>query len=87
MLESEGNCTLLIKVCWTTAGAAIMLATKVLLLEAVSSSEAGIFSIDSEETPATSVPRDSREAPLLICLIHLHLSNRHIQFTSVSFYM
>ncbi len=66
--------TFLTKVCWTTVGAASMLETKVLLLEMLSSWEAGTLSNDSEGTPATSVPRDSREDPLLICLIHFHLS-------------
>lgn len=53
------------KDCWKTVGAASRLETKVLLLEMLSRSEAGIRSKDAEGHPATSVPRDSREAPLL----------------------
>lgn len=62
------------KICWRTVGAASMLEIKVLLVEMLSSSEAGIFFIVSEGTPATSVPSDCRETLLLICLTHAHLS-------------
>lgn len=54
-----------------------MLETKVLLWEMRSSSDAGMPSIISEGTPATSVPRDSRVEPLLICLRNLHQSKKH----------
>lgn len=44
-----------------------MLETKVGFLEALRSSVAEIVEMVAEETPAMSVPRDSREAALLSC--------------------
>lgn len=44
-----------------------MLETKVGSLEALRSSEAEIFVMDSEGIPATRVPKDSRAVALLSC--------------------
>lgn len=70
---SQIDCTFLTKVCWTTSGAVSILETKAGLLERPSSSEAGILLIDSEGTPVTSVPIDSREDPVVICLTHSYI--------------
>lgn len=44
-------------------------------LEAVRSSESGIFFIESEGTPTIRVPMDSRETALFICQINVHTLN------------
>lgn len=55
-----------------------MLETKVAFWESLSSSNAGMLSIDSVGIPATRFPRDCREDPLLICLIYYHLSKTQL---------
>lgn len=53
-----------------------MLETTVVSVDALSTSEAAIFSTDSEGTPEISVPRDSRDNELSICWLHVHPSRR-----------
>lgn len=69
--------------CLRTSGAACMLLTKALSLPMLMSSSTGILSRDCEGIPATSVPRDCREAALSICWIQcrheMEMEINHLQ--------